>query len=341
LEEKRDNPPFVSVVMPVYNGAEYLKEAIQSILDQTFTEFEFIILDDGSTDESRQIIAGFQDPRIRFIQNEKNLGLVATLNVGLNHAAGKYIARMDQDDIALPHRFQQQVDFLQANLDYVMCGTTVHYIGNKDERKFPRSDDQIKVGLIFGCPFAHPTVMIRRSVLETTGLRYDEQYKHAEDYGLWMELAIHGKMINLEEKGLRYRIHDKQYSVTFKEAMAASCANIRKKYMKYLGVEMSEADEKLFDWVTKREISYSDEAAMERVGSFFNRIPDYFEQSSLNMPYLESSIQRQWRILLANREKQGLGSYKLYLNSALAWSVFEPTVHAWFIKQWLKRIMGK
>src|SRR2546423_6687976 len=123
--------PRVSVLMPVYDVAKYLREAIDSILGQTFTDFEFIIIDDASTDRSAEIINSYNDPRIRFIQNEKNVGLIATLNRGLDLAYGEYLARMDQDDVSLPERLAKQVAFMETASDVAASGTWARDIDDK------------------------------------------------------------------------------------------------------------------------------------------------------------------------------------------------------------------
>ena len=168
--------PLISVVMSVFNSELYVKEAIDSILNQTFEDFEFIILDDGSTDKSVDIIQGYTDSRIRFFQNDKNLGLRGSLNRGLQLAEGKYIARMDSDDIAVERRFEIQVKYLEQHPDVVMCGGNVHYlIDGKIKRNkeiFPCSFQEIRIALLrYNC-FFHPTVMLRTDFIRAHELYY-------------------------------------------------------------------------------------------------------------------------------------------------------------------------
>lgn len=206
-------PYTVSVLMPAYNAAEHIKEAISSILEQTFTEFEFLIIDDGSTDSTVDIIKQFDDSRIRLIHNEGNRGLIYTLNYGLELALGKYIARMDADDIALHTRLEKQVNFLENNPNISILGTAFVFLGTGHEIHHPNYNEEIRIKLLDDGAFAHPTVMMRRDVINSKGIRYNADYKYIEDYQFWVEAAIKNvKMANLDEVLLQYRQHSQQVS---------------------------------------------------------------------------------------------------------------------------------
>lgn len=194
--------PTVSVIMPVYNAGSYLREAIESILNQTFADFELLILNDGSTDGSAQVIASYQDPRIKAIDQD-NQGLRATLNTGIRMSTGKYIARMDQDDLSLPERLQKQVDFLETHPQHVLVGTTYAYVDvhGKVIGAFPAllEDADIKRELLTKSSFGHGTVMFRSSALRAGSYWYDTHAKHVEDYDLWLRFAVAGKFANLPD----------------------------------------------------------------------------------------------------------------------------------------------
>ena len=200
--------PLVSIVMPVYNGELYLKEAIDSILAQTFTNFEFIIINDGSTDHSDDIINSYHDDRIVYI-NQENGGIGAALRNGCNKAKGQYIARMDCDDIASPERLEKQFHFLETNHDYVLVGSAVNYINEKSEfinRSIPYiTDFDIKHNLKFGATIAHPTVFFRAKAYHQTH-GYNKDIRVLEDYVLWLDMKNHGKFHNLHHPLLNYRI---------------------------------------------------------------------------------------------------------------------------------------
>ena len=195
--------PLVSVPFPVYNGAAYLREALQSILDQTYTNFEIIIIDDGSKDESAAIVNRFSDTRIKF-QTQVNQGLAATLNNTISLAKGKYLARQDQDDISLPQRFEKQVAFLEAHTDHGIIGTWSDiWIGNeKTDRKHehPSENVLLQYDLLFNNPFVHSSMMIRTSVLKEVGLySTDTARQPPEDYELWSRIARKCKVANIPE----------------------------------------------------------------------------------------------------------------------------------------------
>lgn len=195
-----EQAPLVSVIMPVYNGEKYLQEAIDSILNQTFGDFEFIIINDGSTDKTLEIIKSYSDPRIRVISQE-NKGIIHSLNKGISESRGKYIARMDADDISLPDRFKRQSDFLEANPEIGLLGTTFAIQIDKKIKCIAAvllQDSDLRRQLLYKCPFGHGTVMFRKN-LETglNGLWYSPSEKHVEDYELWSRIALITKVANL------------------------------------------------------------------------------------------------------------------------------------------------
>jgi glycosyltransferase involved in cell wall biosynthesis len=205
----------VSIILPVYNAEKYLYQAIKSILTQTYTNFELIIIDDGSTDESLKIIQSFDDERIQIIQNEQNLGLIKTLNKGIDLAKGEYIARMDADDIAMPKRLEKQVAFLEKNIDYGLIGTMAEMINEKGIsigkiHDLPISQEAIKSRILFQCPFIHPTVMGKTSIFKE--FKYHENFPIAEDFFLWVKVIEKYKVANLDEVFLQYRVHSTNVS---------------------------------------------------------------------------------------------------------------------------------
>ncbi len=201
--------PSVSVILPVYNGVEYLSESIESILGQTFSDFELIIIDDGSTDNPSAIIESFCDHRIRLYAHE-NEGLAWTLNRGVALARGSYIARQDQDDISLSTRLEKQVDFLQANPEVGMVGTWAGiWSGSKPGKRahrHPKDNQLLQFELLFDNPFVHSSMMLRRSVFDCVGLyTTDKERQPPEDYELWSRVARKFNVANLPEALVVYR----------------------------------------------------------------------------------------------------------------------------------------
>lgn len=203
--------PCISVVMSVYNGELYLENAIESILEQTFTDFEFIIVDDNSTDGSWAVLTRFSDPRVRLVRNQENIGLTRSLNKGLRLAQGIYIARMDADDISLPERFERQTAFFSTFPDIGLLGVAYWNMNSKGEKQNlvrpPTADSVIRWNMLFGPVLAHPGVMFRRDLIAKVG-SYNENTHFAQDYELWSRMANVTKMANLNEPFLLYRQGD-------------------------------------------------------------------------------------------------------------------------------------
>lgn len=247
------NNPLISVVMSVYNGEKYLAEAIESILNQTYKNFEFIIVNDGSKDNSVEIIKNYmkQDNRIVLIDRE-NKGLPYSLNEGISIAKGEYIARMDADDISLPTRFEKQIKYFEDNIEIGICGTFAETFGTNTKSillKQPLKHDEMKICLLFSVCFAHPTVMMKKEVLEKNKLKYNNNYPNAQDYELWSKISNTTKMGNISEILLRYRIS--KNSITSiadgnkTELRYKLISDIFKIYIKSLGLNNTEEENKL------------------------------------------------------------------------------------------------
>ena len=201
--------PRVSVILPVYNGEPYLAESIDCILGQTFADFELIIINDGSTDDSAACVARFSDSRIRYFE-QPNAGLAATLNRGISLAQGAYLARQDQDDIAHPERFAAQAAFLDAHPGYCMVGTWAEIFSETESgqrfHRHPTENLELKLHLHFRNPFVHSSMMLRTDVLRAIGgYCTDKTRQPPEDYELWSRMARAGKVANIPRVLVRYR----------------------------------------------------------------------------------------------------------------------------------------
>lgn len=208
----------ISVLLSVFNAEDYIERAIDSILAQTYSDFELLIINDGSTDGTKALVENYNDPRIFFIDLPQNVGLINALNYGLDLAERKYIARMDADDICLPNRFEKQVAFLEDNPDYVACGSSIINFNETTESymRYPETHEQIKVALhFFERNICHPTVMIRKSAMDDHNIRYRKNYAYAEDYSLWFDLIKVGKLHNLKQGLLKYYRHQDQVSAKY------------------------------------------------------------------------------------------------------------------------------
>lgn len=217
------DPPFVTVLMPVYNGEAYLREAIKSVLEQIYTNFEFLIIDDGSTDNSSSIVDSFADIRIRLVHNTNNLGLIATLNHGIDLAKGDYIARMDCDDICMPMRLARQVEFMEAHTEVGVCGSWAKLIDEAGNHLGVRKSP---VGVTLAheywrpSPLIHPSCMIRTSLLKVN--RYSSEFVDAEDYELWLRLSRVSQLHNMSEVLICYRVHRTSVTASRREQQLRS-----------------------------------------------------------------------------------------------------------------------
>jgi glycosyltransferase involved in cell wall biosynthesis len=233
--------PKITVLMPVYNGEKYLEEAIESILDQTFTDFEFLIINDGSTDRSVEMIESYNDPRIRLVHNKTNMKLTATLNRGLRLARGEYIARMDCDDISLPERFEKQLSFLEANPEVGIIGSGFKIIDQNGISVnapvlFPSRPGVVEWCLYFYSPISHPAAMMRKEVVLRTGgytseVIYGREKYSGEDYDLWRRSCKVTKLSNLQDVMLLLRKHDTNVTKTYLDEHLINTAKISRVMM--------------------------------------------------------------------------------------------------------------
>jgi glycosyltransferase involved in cell wall biosynthesis len=260
--------PLVSVVMPVFNNDNFVSNSINSILKQSYRNFEFIIVDDGSTDSSAEIIREFNDERIQFIHHDENRGNYGCRNEGINLSKGKYVCVMDSDDEALPIRIETQVAFLEKNKDILAIGSQFELIGSDISFYQPQNYDLIKVLLISNNMFLHPSLLIRKGILDQIE-GYNEIYYYSSDYDLVCRLSTIGKIINLPSVLMKYRVHNSQISILKKEKQKEYANNIRLRYLKLLGFSLTTSDEFLLNVIINKEIV---EISLNKIQSLFNKI---------------------------------------------------------------------
>ncbi|MFS8130965.1 MAG: glycosyltransferase family 2 protein [Candidatus Dojkabacteria bacterium] len=237
--------PRVSVLMPVYNAEEFLEDSAGSILAQTFTDFELLLLDDGSKDKSLEIAKKLaeKDSRVRVLPNEANMGIVKTLNRGISLARGEFLARMDSDDFSLPERFAEQVKYLDEHPDYSVCGSWVVTFGNHNGNvwELPSDPNLVKVTMLFYSALTHPAIMMRKKVIfEDLALEY-EGY-HGEDYILMMKVAKRSKLSNVPKVLFKYRTHDNSLMVINGVANQEVANGVRMDQLKSLGITPTEEE---------------------------------------------------------------------------------------------------
>src|SRR5258706_629999 len=267
--------PRVSVVLPVYNAHLYLSQALDSVLQQDLTDFELIVIDDGSSDQSSDIINTYEtkDQRIRAFRQATS-GLPLALTRGIQLATGAYIARMDADDICRPDRLRKQVGFLETHTDYGVCGSWVEIMGIRTGElwRYPVDDEAIRSQLVFNAPFAHPAVMIRRRVMEEIG-GYSVAWTAAEDYELWTRLADHTRFANLPEVLLQHRLHDHQKGAleTLDGRLGSAVGRIHEAYLDRLGIKYGRQEFEMHEAISNSLVSL-DRDYVGRAGLWLERL---------------------------------------------------------------------
>lgn len=242
--------PAITVLMSAYNVEKYIREAMDSILNQTFRDFEFIIVDDASTDGTLAIIESYKDDRIRIIKNETNIKLAASLNKGLRITRGKYIARMDADDISHLERFQKLYDFMERNPQIDICGTHMKLFGSEDAVWGGRSDDkEIKAGLIWGSTVEHASVLMRSETILKNNLFYDETFPVGQDWKYWYDAKNHANFSSLEEVLYYYRRGEQNMTVKFGHQSKDRYSHMHRLMLEDLGLSPSERELKLHQFI--------------------------------------------------------------------------------------------
>jgi len=232
----------VSVILPVYNASHYLKDAVESILNQTYTNFEFIIINDGSTDSCCDFLKFLDDKRIKFINHDINRGIIITLNEAIQISRGEYIVRMDSDDISYPDRIKVLVNYMNAHPQTGVAGSYTNLTGKTLYYTKYLTSDEIKARLLFDNIFSHPTMIFRKSVFIENGIFYNEKYIHAEDYGLWMELLDKTDYGIIPVPLLKYGIHQNQISNVYRKEQICSVGLIQSRIFNKMNLTLNEKE---------------------------------------------------------------------------------------------------
>ncbi len=234
--------PGVSVVMPVYNREKYVADAIKSILNQSFTDLEFIIIDDGSNDSTYDILQSFNDKRIRIIRKDQNRGNYSARNEGMKMAKGKYICVMDSDDVALPDRIQVQYSFMEANKQIGLCGGLAKNMNSSVILNKPEDYDEIKVWSLSNIMFLHPTVFVRTEYLKKFNLKYNDNYRYAGDYDFLVRAAQFFPVTNMQKVLLELRTHPEQISVTDRSGQLEVAGEVILSQLNHFELDISEKE---------------------------------------------------------------------------------------------------
>lgn len=281
--------PKVSVLLPVYNAQKFVKEAIESILQQTFSDFELIIINDGSNDNSSEIINEFRDDRIVVVNHDENKGLIFTLNEGLDISRGEYIVRMDADDFSLPERLFIQVNFMDQNEDIVVSGgQMIDYDGKIQLSKNPIVSEEVKASLLFSCVISHPTVIIRKEIFKKEKFYYNKSFIHSEDYELWSRVIKSYKVSNVKDVILKYRIHHNQVSQKFSKIQFEGIRECQKMQLLQLGINPTTEKLNLHSSLTQLDFTFSKDYLLEVENWLLdilnqNNITGFYDKKSLGI----------------------------------------------------------
>jgi hypothetical protein len=288
--------PAVTVLMPVYNGARFLAEAINSVLRQTFGDFELLAINDGSTDKTAEILASYHDPRVRIIDNGRNLGLIASLNKGLDLARGEYIARMDADDVCTRNRLAAQLAFMRGRPDIGVVGAWYRPIGRGLNRavRLPTTQEDVLAWLPFHCPIAHPTAFLRRKAFVENSLYYDPSFLHAEDYDLWSRAARVTGLANIPNALLHYRVHTNQVTFQHGGAQSEKARLVRGRELRRLLPDISPGEIDLHQEIAASSFT-RDPATLSRIETWLLRLHQENQRAgTFPRPSFDRAIGKVW-----------------------------------------------
>lgn len=311
----------VTVLMAVYNGDAYLPEAVRSILDQSYGDFEFLIVDDASTDRSVEVVESFGDPRIRLLRNGRNLGLAASLNRGLEVASGDYIARMDGDDISAKDRLKAQVDLLDRDPRVGACGTWIRHIGAETVIRYYAAPDILKCILLFDPPMAHPTVMFRRRQFIRNGLRYDGAYRRSQDYELWARASEYTEYTNIPKVLLYYRYADEDGNASVRsknEEQKRYAGKVRRGQLGRLRISPSPEEFELHQRISGQKRYEATRELLQEMNQWLEKLRGAnVSARAFPEPAFTRVLGMRWFYLCLISPELGMWRWKYYLSSSL------------------------
>lgn len=310
--------PTVSVLLPVYNGGAYLREALGSLLKQTLSGFEIIALYEPSKDDSLEILQACSDSRLVVREIAGRKGLAHALNVGLDSARGKYVARMDCDDVSVPGRLKRQIEFMEQNPEVGVCGSWIRLFSGDDHvKRYPATHEAVSCGLLFECCLAHPSVMMRREVFEHYGLRYDVRCAHGEDYDLWTRCAKLTRLANIPEVLVLHRWHPEQKSSSGGTAHMRASSAVGRRYLSgALGVEL-EGSAEVYDLLVSPGLVPSMDRLVEAHRFLLDLRERNRDRGAFREQELSALLADRWRFVCRGATAHGAGAFRLYWGSEL------------------------
>lgn len=319
--------PLISVCVPVYNRQEFIKDALESVLQQTYRHFEIIVIDDGSTDQSIDLVKSINDSRISIYENGENKGVVYSRNRYLTEAGGEFIAMLDSDDIWNEEKLKKQVRFLTTNPDFGICGTWG--VRRQSEKRdtlwsMAETDEEIRVQMLWSCPIIHSSLMIRRSILDRYDIRYDQAYANSEDYELLRRLLRHTKAYCLPDPLVVYNLHPQQLSSQKNSFQLRNAERILENYFRDLGIELTPEQRKLFLKVYSFRFRFSLDNLKKIKKLFLQMLSDCED----NLPSLKPSLSMHFFLSCYHSSHLGLKTATFYRSSHKALP-YRPSLYEW------------
>jgi len=314
--------------MPVYNAGQFLSESIKSILNQSFTDFEFIIIDDASSDNSVFLIKNYSDNRIVFIQNQHNIGVAQSLNKGIGVAKGRYIVRMDADDISIAGRLERQVDFMDNNPEVGISGGWVKLfgLGLSSIARVPLAPQEVSAYMLFETPLWHVTVIMRRELLIKFNLYYNPAFSRSEDYDLWTRAIQYFSVANLGEVLVRVREHGGSATRANWDEMTTQTETIQRRLLERLGNSVTD-DEIVFHHRVGRGYRMSCRQEIEKAEAWLQRLCDVNAVSKeINDRSFRQAVAVVWFRVCANSGPLGPWIFKKWYDSSLASAGSQPLI---------------
>lgn len=332
--------PSISIVMAAFNAEAFIAEAIESILKQTHTDYEFIIINDGSTDGTLSIIKQFTDKRIIIIDNESNCGLAASLNKGIRVAKGKYVARMDADDISSPNRLERQFDFLENNSGCDVCVTPMRLFGSETSVTGEGliTDNDIKAELIWGTPTNHATMLMRSDKIKTHNLYYDETFGVGQDWKFWYDVRDHVTVYSLSELLYFYRRGEHNVTVQFKNKSKQRSLRMHELLLRDLEIPFTENDLFLHQFLNGQ---FSIEPSPETVKSAWSWYKKLIKQNKVILKYevnsFEATAAKKWDRLFFLISPYGFKTVIAYfVSSGVNWNHI-----SYYLKYRINKVIGR
>ncbi len=316
-----DNPPCVTILMPVYNGQNFIRESIDSILNQTMQDWEFLIIDDASTDGTPVILEeyAYRDNRFTMVRNRENMGITRTLNRGLRLSRGKYVVRMDADDRSLPERIEKQVCFMDNHPEIGVSGTWIRTFGYNEGQlwRYPTQPNEIRCHLLFYSALAHPTAIMRKSFLDASGIIYSERYKTAQDYDFWLRCSEKTSLANIGEALVQLRQHPHKIGTVYSDDQTYSSTSIRREQLLKLGFDLSEPELSLHNALARKEYRCEKEY-VRNVKAWLDKLHNTNKISAIYPePEFSRMLAKKWFNVCSQATPLGLWTYRQYRSSHL------------------------